>query len=94
MHKANFGFKQFFFSSSYLVTPTVSMFPAMAAKIVSCLDPWVYAAGHPKYRLELEKRLPWLGIQESKKRSPSTSSTTANDNESRDTNINSVAVEN
>jgi hypothetical protein len=31
---------------------------------VSCLDPWVYAMNHPKYRLELEKRFPWMGIKE------------------------------
>lgn len=24
----------------------------------------IYAASHPKYRKELEKRLPWLGITE------------------------------
>lgn len=24
----------------------------------------IYAASHPKYRKELEKRLPWLGIRE------------------------------
>lgn len=40
------------------------MLPAMAAKTVSCIDPWIYAASHPKYRLELEKRVPWLGIKE------------------------------
>ncbi|XP_037958597.1 opsin Rh5 [Teleopsis dalmanni] len=46
------------------ITPFVSMLPATAAKAVSCFDPWVYAASHPKYRLELERRLPWLGIRE------------------------------
>lgn len=40
------------------------MLPSTASKLVSCLDPWVYAASHPKYRLELERRLPWLGIRE------------------------------
>ena len=40
------------------------MLPAMASKTVSCIDPWVYAASHPKYRLQLEKRVPWLGITE------------------------------
>lgn len=40
------------------------MIPALACKIVSCIDPWVYAISHPKYRMELEKRVPWLGITE------------------------------
>lgn len=40
------------------------MAPAVCCKIVSCLDPWVYAISHPKYRKELEQRLPWMGIKE------------------------------
>ncbi|CAD7086066.1 unnamed protein product [Hermetia illucens] len=47
-----------------LLTPTATMIPALACKIVSCIDPWVYAISHPKYRMELEKRVPWLGITE------------------------------
>lgn len=52
------------FGNRNLITPFTSMLPAMAAKTVSCLDPWVYAVSHPKYRLQLEKRVPWLGITE------------------------------
>ncbi|XP_055906390.1 opsin Rh5 [Eupeodes corollae] len=52
------------FGNRNLITPFTSMLPAMAAKIVSCIDPWVYAVSHPKYRLQLEKRVPWLGITE------------------------------
>ncbi|XP_037821626.1 opsin Rh5 [Lucilia sericata] len=48
----------------HLITPFASMIPCCCAKLVSCIDPWVYAASHPKYRAELEKRLPWLGITE------------------------------
>lgn len=40
------------------------MLPALFAKTVSCIDPWIYAASHPRYRQELEKRLPWMGIKE------------------------------
>ncbi|KAH8390897.1 hypothetical protein KR215_001447 [Drosophila sulfurigaster] len=52
------------FGEQQLITPFVSMLPMLACKSVSCLDPWVYATSHPKYRLELERRLPWLGIRE------------------------------
>ncbi|EDV99310.1 opsin Rh5 [Drosophila grimshawi] len=52
------------FGEQQLLTPFVTMVPALACKGVSCLDPWVYATSHPKYRLELERRLPWLGIRE------------------------------
>lgn len=47
-----------------MLTPFVTMVPAVCCKIVSCLDPWVYAISHPKYRQELERRLPWMGIKE------------------------------
>ena len=33
-----------------LITPLVSMIPACTCKAVACLDPWVYAINHPKYR--------------------------------------------
>ncbi|KAH8249232.1 hypothetical protein KR032_007472 [Drosophila birchii] len=52
------------FGEQHLITPVVSMLPCLACKSVSCLDPWVYATSHPKYRLELERRLPWLGVRE------------------------------
>lgn len=52
------------FGSTDLITPMVSMIPGMACKSVSCIDPWVYAISHPRYRKELEKRIPWLGIIE------------------------------
>jgi r-opsin len=52
------------FGDKSLLTPTVTMIPAVCAKIVSCLDPWVYAISHPRYRQVLEKKVPWLGIKE------------------------------
>ncbi|XP_046659782.1 opsin-3-like [Homalodisca vitripennis] len=44
-----------------VLTPTVGMIPAVAAKIVSCIDPWVYAINHPRFRAELAKKFPFLG---------------------------------
>ncbi|XP_062546078.1 opsin-3-like [Armigeres subalbatus] len=52
------------FGDRTLLTPFFTMIPAVCCKIVSCLDPWVYAISHPRYRQELERRLPWLGIKE------------------------------
>lgn len=52
------------FGDKSLLTPGVTMIPACACKFVACLDPYVYAISHPKYRIELQKRLPWLAIAE------------------------------
>lgn len=52
------------FGDQSLLTPGVSMIPALNCKLVACIDPYVYAISHPKYRLELQKRLPWLAIKE------------------------------
>lgn len=52
------------FGDSNLLTPGVTMIPACTCKFVACLDPWVYAISHPRYRLELQKKLPWLAISE------------------------------
>ena len=52
------------FGNRSILTPVATMIPAVAAKIVSCLDPWVYAISHPRYRQALEQRVPWLGIRE------------------------------
>lgn len=46
------------------VTPVVSMIPAMTVKASACFDPFFYAISHPKYRLELQQRMPWLCIDE------------------------------
>lgn len=55
------------FGNRKLLTPVATMIPAVAAKIVSCIDPFVYAISHPRYRAALEKKLPWLGIREESK---------------------------
>lgn len=52
------------FGDKALLTPGVTMIPACACKFVACLDPYVYAISHPRYRIELQKRLPWLALSE------------------------------
>lgn len=52
------------FGDRKLLTPLATMIPAVCCKIVSCIDPWVYAISHPRYRAALQKRLPWLGVKE------------------------------
>nr|APY20598.1 ultraviolet sensitive opsin [Cylas puncticollis] len=52
------------FGDQSLLTPGVSMIPALNCKLVACIDPYIYAISHPKFRLELQKRLPWLAIKE------------------------------
>ncbi|KFM67509.1 Opsin, ultraviolet-sensitive, partial [Stegodyphus mimosarum] len=46
------------------ITPVISMIPALTLKASACFDPFFYAISHPRYRLELQKRMPWLCIQE------------------------------
>nr|ADN96745.1 blue-sensitive visual pigment [Dryas iulia] len=62
------------FGDRGLLTPVATMVPAVCAKIVSCIDPWVYAINHPRYRAELQKRVPWMGVREADPDSVSTSS--------------------
>ncbi|KAG8312864.1 Melanopsin [Homalodisca vitripennis] len=52
------------FGNQALLTPGVTMIPALTCKAVACIDPYVYAISHPRYRVELSKRLPWLPINE------------------------------
>nr|ART29917.1 opsin [Heliconius clysonymus]ART29920.1 opsin [Heliconius clysonymus]ART29923.1 opsin [Heliconius clysonymus]ART29927.1 opsin [Heliconius clysonymus] len=52
------------FGDQHLLSPGVTMIPAIACKGVACIDPWVYAISHPKYRQELQRRMPWLQIRE------------------------------
>ncbi|XP_063600712.1 opsin, ultraviolet-sensitive-like [Penaeus indicus] len=47
-----------------LVTPFVSMIPACTSKTAACIDPFVYAINHPKYRIELGKKMPWFCVHE------------------------------
>jgi len=52
------------------------MIPACTCKLVACIDPFVYAISHPRYRLELQKRCPWLGVNEKSGEISSAQSTT------------------
>lgn len=38
------------FGDQSLLTPGVTMIPACTCKFVACLDPYVYAISHPRYR--------------------------------------------
>nr|QWV42697.1 ultraviolet sensitive opsin 1 [Lycostomus kraatzi] len=52
------------FGDQSLLSPGVTMMPALACKSVACIDPYVYALSHPRFRQELQKRMPWLAITE------------------------------
>uniref|UniRef100_A0AAU8BD76 Short wavelength-sensitive opsin n=1 Tax=Conopomorpha sinensis TaxID=940481 RepID=A0AAU8BD76_9NEOP len=52
------------FGDRSILTPVATMIPAVCCKVVSCIDPWVYAINHPRYRAELQKRVPWMGVRE------------------------------
>ncbi|XP_050427653.1 opsin, ultraviolet-sensitive-like isoform X2 [Adelges cooleyi] len=64
------------FGDRSLLTPGVTMIPATFCKTVACFDPYVYAISHPKYRMELSKRIPCLGIKETPPAAAETQSTT------------------
>lgn len=64
------------FGNSELLTPYVGMIPAITAKTVSCIDPWIYAINHPRYRQELQKRCKWMGIREPEAHSDNVSAQT------------------
>nr|BAO03865.1 blue opsin [Nephotettix cincticeps] len=49
------------FGDRSTLTPVVGMIPAVFAKVVSCIDPWVYAINHPRFRAQLAKKFPWFG---------------------------------
>nr|QWV42649.1 ultraviolet sensitive opsin [Astenopholis sp. CRS 2021] len=69
------------FGDASVLTPGVTMIPALACKLVACIDPWVYAISHPRYRVELQNRLPWLAIkEESETQSTATGQTTVPQN--------------
>ena len=64
------------FGDKSLLTPGATMIPACTCKLVACIDPFVYAISHPRYRLELQKRCPWLGVNEKSGEISSAQSTT------------------
>ena len=38
------------FGDRSLLSPVVTMIPAIACKVVSCINPWIYAINHPRFR--------------------------------------------
>jgi len=63
------------FGRKDLVTPFVSMIPACTCKISACIDPFVYAINHPKYRMELTKKMPWFCVHEKEEEATTASET-------------------
>nr|BAQ54806.1 opsin, short-wavelength sensitive type [Anotogaster sieboldii] len=63
------------FGDRNLMTPTFSMMPAVACKTVACIDPWVYAINHPRFRAEIQKKVPWLCFFSTSPKSSSNSDT-------------------
>ncbi|CAB3365660.1 Hypothetical predicted protein [Cloeon dipterum] len=50
-----------FGSNRAVLTPFASMVPAVFSKTVACIDPWVYAISHPKFREHIHNnKFPWL----------------------------------
>src|SRR6218665_1622387 len=43
-----------------VVTPYMSMVPVMFAKASAAYNPIIYTLSHPKFRAEIDRRLPWL----------------------------------
>ncbi|KAG8302622.1 hypothetical protein J6590_028534 [Homalodisca vitripennis] len=41
--------------NAHLISPLSSMIPALFCKVASCIDPFVYAVTHPKFRREFQK---------------------------------------
>nr|AHN82368.1 UVopsin [Empoasca vitis] len=64
------------FGNQAMLTPGVTMIPALTCKAVARIDPYVYAISHPRYRVELAKRLPWLGVNEQEPKHDNVSTTT------------------
>nr|QWV42628.1 ultraviolet sensitive opsin 1 [Mordella albosuturalis] len=63
------------FGNQAVLTPGVTMIPACCCKLVACIDPYVYAISHPRFRIELQKRMPWLAIQEKEQTETASTST-------------------
>jgi len=63
-----------------VLTPFASMVPAVFSKTIACVDPWVYAISHPKFREGVHNMFPWLisaAAHPQKKCSDNTSQQTA-----------------
>nr|BAQ54759.1 opsin, short-wavelength sensitive type [Somatochlora uchidai] len=71
------------FGDRNLMTPTFSMFPAVACKTVACIDPWIYAINHPRFRAEISKKVPWLFSEKPKSAASDTKSTASDTSEAK-----------
>lgn len=69
------------------ITPIASMIPALFCKVASCIDPFIYAVTHPRFRTEIRSML--LG----KARRRSTFRTTAANTDDSLNESNSVEIE-
>lgn len=45
------------FDQKKYITPLITMIPAIFCKTASCMDPWIYAITHPRFKKELTKLL-------------------------------------
>ncbi|VVD02889.1 unnamed protein product [Leptidea sinapis] len=45
------------FGKKDLITPAISMIPALFCKTAACIDPFIYIITHPKFRKEFQKML-------------------------------------
>ncbi|EEB10005.1 class A rhodopsin-like G-protein coupled receptor GPRop2, putative [Pediculus humanus corporis] len=68
------------FGNKHLITPLVSMIPACACKAVACIDPYIYAISHPRFRVEVNKRFACLAgcLQEKELQDDAVSKNTVN----------------
>ncbi|KAK2720660.1 opsin, ultraviolet-sensitive-like [Artemia franciscana] len=52
------------FGNRQILTPLFAQLPSLICKTASCFNPIIYAISHPKYRVVLQKELPWFCINE------------------------------
>ncbi|EFX63568.1 hypothetical protein DAPPUDRAFT_307031 [Daphnia pulex] len=52
------------FGDQEKITPLVTILPALICKCASIANPIIYAISHPKYRVALQKEIPWFCINE------------------------------
>ena len=69
------------FGKEHLISPLGSMVPAILCKVAACVDPYVYAVTHPRFRLEFGKM--FLGKTDTRHSQYQTSYTKASTNKRR-----------
>nr|QIW86033.1 opsin M5 [Neogonodactylus oerstedii] len=47
-----------------VITPLLTILPALLAKSLSCFNPFVYAISHPKFRQAITQHMPWFCVYE------------------------------